>query len=720
MLNARHKEVLESTTSKRTESLASDVDHGDSDDGSSSSSKDLNYGGFTKEETKALSSMISKKVGKAVLSILGWCSWKEFKDSFNAKYAPAEEIGKIREEFQTLMQTNESVNELWKKFNDMVPYCPEYHENEKFKVERFQRMLRDEIWEAISPFKCTTLEDLLSRARVREAYLQRKKRDKSNEFPNSKAIEAKPLREIKGEKVGVPNPKDQVYVMTVKEDKLVHDVVSDTILVNSLPARVLYDSGELLDKGFIRPSCLPWGAPILFVKKKDGSMWMCIDNHELIKVTVKNAYPLPRIDDLFDQLQGAKWFSKINLRSSYHQFKVREKEIPKTAFRTRYGHYEFVFMPFGLTNASAIFMDLMNRVCRPMFDKSVIVFIDNILVYFKSKEEHRVYLREVWETLRKERLGIKTQHGRIYIPFRSDVKVLLLDEVHKSKYSIDSGATKMYLDLKKNHWWLEFAYNNSYYTSIKMTPYEMLYGRCRTLVCWKEVGSRELASTDVVLVITEEIKTICERLKATQDMWTSYVDNRRKPIEFNVGDFIMLKVSPWKGMFRFKNKGKLSMRFIGTFKILKRVGEVAYVLMLPEEMRGIQNTFHVSYLKRCLADKSSVITLDDIEINPELTSREEPKTILGRILRQLRNKSDSVGEKEYKLEYEVFDLLKIDVDLLTCDTPLGMIFDEFSRLSSMEDDLFAYEVGVLEDSCFSCVEQPYDALENGDLDIYEL
>ncbi|GKE22009.1 putative reverse transcriptase domain-containing protein, partial [Tanacetum coccineum] len=151
---------------------------------------------------------------------------------------------------------------------------------------------------------------------------------------------------------------------------------------------------ELSDKGFIRPSSSPWGAPVLFVKKKDGSFRMCIDYRELNKLTVKNRYPLPRIDDLFDQLQGSRVYSKIDLRSGYHQLRVREEDIPKTAFRTRYGHYEFQVMPFGLTNAPAVFMDLMNRVCKPYLDRFVIVFIDNILIYSKSRKEHEGHLNE--------------------------------------------------------------------------------------------------------------------------------------------------------------------------------------------------------------------------------------------------------------------------------------------------------------------------------------
>jgi hypothetical protein len=172
---------------------------------------------------------------------------------------------------------------------------------------------------------------------------------------------------------------------------------------------------ELLDKGFIRPSASPWGAPVLFVKKKDGSMRLCIDYRELNRVTIKNKYPLPRIDDLFDQLQGAQVFSKIDLRSGYHQLKIKSEDIPKTAFRTRYGHYEFLVMPFGLTNAPAVFMDLMNRVFHEYLDRFVIVFIDDILVYSKSLEEHEDHLRIVLQILRDKKLYAKLKKCEFWL-----------------------------------------------------------------------------------------------------------------------------------------------------------------------------------------------------------------------------------------------------------------------------------------------------------------
>ena len=139
---------------------------------------------------------------------------------------------------------------------------------------------------------------------------------------------------------------------------------------------------ELLNKGFIRPSTSPWGAPVLFAKKKDKTHRLCIDYRQLNRVTIKNRYPLPRIDDLFDQLRGARVYSKIDLRTGYHQLRVREIDIPKTAFRTRYGHFEFTVMPFGLTNTPA---DLMHRVFQPYLDQFVVVFVDDILIYSQTE-----------------------------------------------------------------------------------------------------------------------------------------------------------------------------------------------------------------------------------------------------------------------------------------------------------------------------------------------
>ncbi|GJX55944.1 putative reverse transcriptase domain-containing protein [Tanacetum coccineum] len=580
-------------------------------------------------------------------------------------------------------------------------------------------------------------------------------------------------------------------------------------------------------------SSSPWGAPVLFVKKKDGSFRMCIDYRELNNLTVKNRYPLLRIDDLFDQLKGISVYSKIELRFAYHQLIFRDEDIPKMAFRTRYGHYEFQVMPFGLMNAPAVFMDLMNRVYKPYLDKFMIVFIDDILIYSKSKEEHAEHLKLILELLKKEELyakflkcdfwlsrvqfiglagyyrrfveedafqllkqklcsapilslpkgnenfvvycdasckGLSTvlmqkekviayascqlkihkknytihdlelravvfalkmwrhylygtkcvvftdhkslQHildqkelnmrqrrwlkllsdydceiryhpgkanvvadalsrkernkplrvralvmtisvnlpvqilnaqvearkeenygtedlcgmikklehhadgtlclnGRSWIPCRGNLWELIMHESHKLKYSIHPGSDKMYQDLKKLYWWpnmkakistydrhiplVEFSYNNSYHTSIKAVSFEALYGRkCRSLIYWAEVGDAQLTSTEIVYEPIENIIQIKKRIQAAPDRQKSYADRRRKPLEFEVGVKVILKVSPWKGMIRFGKRGKPNPRYIGPFKILAKVGTVAYRLELLEQLSQFHSTFHVS------------------------------------------------------------------------------------------------------------------------------
>nr|GEW62814.1 putative reverse transcriptase domain-containing protein [Tanacetum cinerariifolium] len=228
---------------------------------------------------------------------------------------------------------------------------------------------------------------------------------------------------------------------------------------------------ELQDKGFIRPSSLPWGAPVLFVKKKDGSFRMCIDYRELNKLTIKNRYPLPRIDDLFDQLQGSRYLSKIDLRFGYHQLRVREEDIPKTAFRTRYGHFEFTVMPFGLTNAPAVFMDLMNRVCRPYLDKFVIVFIDDILIYSKSKDEHEVHLKLILELLKKEKLFGKFSKCEFWL---QEARIL---EAQREASKNASTPTEMLKGLDKQ---LERKEDAGLYLAEQI--WVPVYGNLRTLI----------------------------------------------------------------------------------------------------------------------------------------------------------------------------------------------------------------------------------------------
>jgi hypothetical protein len=164
---------------------------------------------------------------------------------------------------------------------------------------------------------------------------------------------------------------------------------------------------ELLDKGFIRPSTSPWGCLALFVKKKDESLRLCVDYRPLNMVTIKNKYPLPHIDVLFDQLVGAKVFSKIDLRSGYHQIKIRASDIPKTTFSTRCGLYEYLVMSFGLTNTPTYFMYLMNAVFMPELDKFVVVFIDDILVYSRNEAEHTMHLHTVLQRLCDHQLYAK-------------------------------------------------------------------------------------------------------------------------------------------------------------------------------------------------------------------------------------------------------------------------------------------------------------------------
>nr|GFB00918.1 putative reverse transcriptase domain-containing protein [Tanacetum cinerariifolium] len=371
---------------------------------------------------------------------------------------------------------------------------------------------------------------------------------------------------------------------------------------------------------------------------------MCIDYQELNRLTVKNRYPLPRIDDLFDQLQGSSVYSKIDPRLGYHQLRVREEDVPKTAFRTRYGYCEFQVMPFGLTNAPAVFMDLTNRkwdnITMDFVTKlpkssqgygTICVIVDRLTksaIFTPIRETDpmdklaRIYLREVvtrhgipvsiisdrdprfasnfWRSL-KNALGTRLDMSTAYHPEtdgQSERTIQTLEDMLRA-CAIDFGKGWV------NHLPLvEFSYNNSYHASIKAAPFEALYGqKYRSPIYWTE---------------------------------KSYVDLKRKPMEFQVGDKVMLKVSPWKEVVCFGKRGKLNLMYVGPFKVLERVGDVAYKLDLFEELSKVHNTFHVSNLKKCHADEPLTIPLNGLHFDDKLYFVEEPVEIMDHEVKRLK------------------------------------------------------------------------------------
>ncbi|GJT11645.1 putative reverse transcriptase domain-containing protein [Tanacetum coccineum] len=501
---------------------------------------------------------------------------------------------------------------------------------------------------------------------------------------------------------------------------------------------------ELLEKGFIRPSSSPWGAPVLFVIKKDGSFRMCIDYRKLNKLTIKNRYPLPRIDDLFDQLQGSSIYSKIDLRSGYHQLRIREEDIPITAFRTRYGHYEFqlllmqrekviayasrqlrkneenytthdlelgavVFalrlwrhylydtkctndkepirvrtivvtihdnLPEQIRNAqveackeenigaegflgerepfevrsdgtkclkgrqSDLRQQTGNSFCKwdeikcnfitklPRTSSgydSIWVIVDRLTKSahfipmnekYKMEKLTRLYLKEIvcrhgvpvsiisdrdprfasrfWRSLQKS-LGTNLDMSTAYHPEtdgQSERTIQTLEDMLRACVIDFGSGWDKHLPLA------EFSYNNSYHASIKAAPFEALYGRkCRSLVCWSEVGDAQLTGPEMIRETTEMIVQIKNRLLAARSRQKSYADVRRKPLEFEVGNKVMLKVSPWKGVVQFGKHGKLSP---------------------------------------LLSDEVLIIPLDEIRIDEKLYFIEESIEIMDREVKQLK------------------------------------------------------------------------------------
>ncbi|GJX75156.1 putative reverse transcriptase domain-containing protein [Tanacetum coccineum] len=587
---------------------------------------------------------------------------------------------------------------------------------------------------------------------------------------------------------------------------------------------------ELQDKGFIRPSHSPWGAQVLFVKKKDGSFRMCIDYRELNKLTVKNQYPLPRIDESFDQLQDdiliysktkedhevhlrlvlellrkeklyAKfskcefWLQEVNLfghvvnqsvihvdpgkieavknwkapttsseiRSffglagcvlmqrnkviaySSRQLKIHEKSYTthdlelgavvfalktwrhylygtKSVIYTNHKSLQHIFDQKELNTRQRRWIELFSdyeceiryhpgkanvvadalsrkewvkpKCVRAMaipiqfglkgmilaaqgMKRDIATYVSECLTCAKVKAEHQrpsglLQQPEIpewkWENITIDFITklprTRSGHDAIWVvvdrltksahflAIRKDYSTeklarLYTDEIvtrHGVPVSIISDRDARFtsplwqtfqkalgtrLDMStayhsQTYGQTEFSYNNRYHTSIRCAPFEALYGRkCRSPVLWAKIGEGSLIGPELVQETTDKVMVIKEKLKAARDRQKSYVDNRRKPLEFEVRDRVMLKVSPWKGVVHFGKKGKLALRYVGPFETLKRIGPVAYRLRLSEELSGVHDTFHVSNLKKCLADASLHVSLDEIKVDKTLRFVEE-------------------------------------------------------------------------------------------------
>ncbi|GJT24009.1 retrotransposon protein, putative, ty3-gypsy subclass [Tanacetum coccineum] len=383
---------------------------------------------------------------------------------------------------------------------------------------------------------------------------------------------------------------------------------------------------ELQDKGFIRPSSSPWGAPILFVKKKDGSFRMCIDYRELNKLTIKNRYPLPRIDDLFDQLQGSQYLSKIDFRSGYHQLRVQEDDISKTAFRTRYGHFEFTIMPFGLTNAPTVFMDLMNQV---QFLGHVIngdgIHVD--LRYYHRFIENFSKIAKSLTVLTQKTLLDGPEDFVVYC----DASGLGLGCVLMQKGKVITYASRQLKIHEKNYTThdLELGAVRRWIEIFSDYDCEIRYHPGKANVVADALTQKEACDESAGLQ-----KGLDEMIKCRNDGALYYLDRIWVPLK---GDVLVAgNEEGYSGVVCFGKKGKLAPRFVGPFEVIKKVDPVAYRLDLLEELDGVHDTFHVSNLKKCLANPTLQVPLDEIRVDAKLNFMEEHVEILKREFKKLK------------------------------------------------------------------------------------
>nr|KYP63965.1 Transposon Ty3-G Gag-Pol polyprotein [Cajanus cajan] len=432
------------------------------------------------------------------------------------------------------------------------------------------------------------------------------------------------------------------------------DLVPGARLVSVAPYRMASDElvelkrqiEDLLEKQMVRPNVSPWGAPILLVKKKDGGARLCVDYRQLNKLMIKNKYPLPRIDDLMDQLRGASIFLNINLRSRYHQIRVKESDIPKTAFRTSYYRrfiegFSRIVMP--LTQLQPY---VWTDACEQSFQELKRRLTTSLVLVLLDTSEHF----DVFCDASHQGLGCLLYH-----PGKANVvaDALSRKSIHMSAMMIrELDLIEQFRDLRLELPLVEFTYNNSYHASIGMAPFEALYGRrCRTPLCWYQEGESVVVGPKLVLQTTEMVRQISRQ--------KSYADRRRRPLEFEEREHVFLKVTPTTSVGGVVRAKKLTPRFIGPYQILHRVGPVAYQLALPPILSNLHDVFHISQLRKYIRDPSHVIEMDEVQVRENLTYEKRPVAVVDHKLKELRGKSISlvkilwdaaIGEATWEVE----------------------------------------------------------------------
>ncbi|KAK1684386.1 hypothetical protein QYE76_045234 [Lolium multiflorum] len=394
-------------------------------------------------------------------------TWEEFKKKFREAHVPDSVVELKKREFDELLHTHPLCNMFG--ISTGYPYALEDVDTEEKRKKRFMKGMNPYMKMQLRLARTAEFQELIDSAITfeddyRQVQEDRRKRarieprkypikngavincgDKTVSLRNSIGgrivfqgdkyseleigLELNSLKEVRIEDIPVVNefkdvfPKELPGMPPDREIEFTIDLIPGTAPIAQPPYKMgpkelvelKAQIDELEQKGFIQESVSPWGTPVIFVDKRDGGKRMCGDYRNLNNVTIKNKYPLPRIQDLFDQVQGAGVFSKIDLRSGYHQIKIKKEDVPKITFVSRYGHHEYLVVPFGLTNAPAIFMNLMNKIFMKYLDKFVIVFIDDILVYSKDKEEHAKHLKIVLQTLREHQLYAKFSKCKFWL-----------------------------------------------------------------------------------------------------------------------------------------------------------------------------------------------------------------------------------------------------------------------------------------------------------------